>query len=274
MSDHTQEKRAAKTEEMTVISNTPVADGVFRMQLEGTLAENMVWPGQFVHVQCGPGTVPLLRRPISICDVDDQGRHFTMIYRVEGEGTRLLSQKIPGDTVNVLGPLGHGFPIEHRQAGEHVVLVGGGVGVPPLYYLARKLVQKGVNVTSIIGFASEAQVFLDKELSQLGPVYVTTMDGSAGSKGLVTDVLTSGEMDSWDALYSCGPLPMLKALQQLYESGTQEAYISVEQRMGCGVGACLACVCQPSPDAKEKTGRSYFKICSDGPVFDLREVVL
>ncbi|MBO8171114.1 MAG: dihydroorotate dehydrogenase electron transfer subunit [Bacillaceae bacterium] len=264
----------AGVEDMTVVTNERIAERIFRMTLAGNLVDKMVCPGQFVHVKCGSGSVPLLRRPISISDVDADQQQFTMIYRVEGEGTRLLSRMHPGEQVNVLGPLGQGYPIKQRKSGEHAVLVGGGVGVPPLYYLGRKLVEKGVRVTSVIGFGSREQVFLENELKELGDVYVTTMDGSHGTRGLVTDVLTVGDVDPWDVLYSCGPIPMLKALQELYGKEQTEAYISLEQRMGCGVGACLACVCHPSEETRQNTGKRYFKICSDGPVFGLREVAL
>lgn len=259
---------------LQVLGNEQVAEGVYRMTLSGPLVQRMDWPGQFVHVKCGEESLPLLRRPISICNVDDERQTMTMIYRVEGEGTRILSRMVPEQKLDVLGPLGHGFPIRHRQAGEHAVLVGGGVGVPPLYYLGRELGKRGVRVTYVIGFAGAGNVFLEKELASLGRVFVTTLDGTYGDKGLVTDVLDSDAVGDWDVLYACGPTPMLKALQNRFGHSDIEAYISVEQRMGCGVGACLACVCTPSQEQSEMTGRNYFKICTDGPVFGLREVVL
>ena len=258
---------------LQVQSNRSIADKVYRIRLQGDLVKRMNQPGQFLHVKCGPGIDPLLRRPISICDVDLDKGELDMIYRVEGSGTKILSQAVPGTVVDVLGPLGKGFPIDTRNKGDHVVLVGGGVGVPPLLYLGKQLKAKGVKVTSVIGFGTANQVFLEEELGQLGEVHVTTLDGSIGHQGIVTDILTSEfglQQESWDVLYSCGPAPMLAALQQRYQDTAKEAYLSLEQRMGCGVGACLACVC---PAAKE-TGKSYVKVCSDGPVFALREVVL
>ncbi|HJV44791.1 MAG TPA: dihydroorotate dehydrogenase electron transfer subunit [Bacillota bacterium] len=257
---------------LTVISNAPVADRVYRVRLQGELVRQMTWPGQFLHVKCGPGIDPLLRRPISICDVDTDNAILDMIYRVEGSGTKILSEAVAGVEIDVLGPLGEGFPINQRKAGEHAVLVGGGVGVPPLLYLGKQLVKKGVKVTSIIGFGTSNQVFLQEELGQLGPVYVTTIDGSVGHQGVVTDIMTEKfglTDDEWDVLYSCGPIPMLKALKDRYQLSNKEVYVSLEQRMGCGVGACLACVC---PTVEEEN--SYFKICVDGPVFGIREVAL
>jgi dihydroorotate dehydrogenase electron transfer subunit len=256
---------------LRVMSNKRVAEQVYRIRLAGELVQQMKQPGQFLHVKCGTGLDPMLRRPISICDVDEAESYMDMIYRVEGAGTKLLSEAAPDTMIDVLGPLGQGFPTAQRKAGEHALLVGGGVGVPPLLYLAKLLVSKGVKVTSVIGFGTANQVFLEAELAALGDVHVVTIDGSKGQKGIVTDVLTVDHglsPEEWDVLYSCGPHPMLKALQNLYQE--KEAYISLEERMGCGVGACYACVCKPA----ETSEASYYKVCSDGPVFPLQEVVL
>lgn len=241
------------------------------MVLEGDLVSQMTDPGQFLHVKCGDGIDPLLRRPISICDVDLEQQRLTLIFRADGKGTQLLAGKVAGEKVDILGPLGVGFPIADRQAGEKALLVGGGVGVPPLYYLAKELIKKGVEVYTVIGFGEAKQVFLADEFAQLGPTRVATINGSYGDQGLVTDVLDQGFAADFDVLYSCGPLPMLKALQQRYANAEREAYISIEQRMGCGVGACLACVCKPNPEVSSKP---YYKICTDGPVFNIEEVVL
>jgi dihydroorotate dehydrogenase electron transfer subunit len=259
---------------VTVVSNTQVAERIFRLEVEGELVGRMTQPGQFVHVKCGTGIDPLLRRPISICDVDADRQRLTMIYRAEGHGTRVLSEYVPGQPLDILGPLGQGFPVKERQDGEHALLVGGGIGVPPLYYLGKELKKRGVRVTYVIGFGTASQVFLEQELAELGDVHVVTMDGTAGVKGLVTDVLTADyglDASDWDVLYSCGPLPMLRALQNTYQAAGKEGYISLEQRMGCGIGACLACVC---PVQEPGEGKKYRKICSDGPVFTFGEVQL
>jgi dihydroorotate dehydrogenase electron transfer subunit len=255
---------------LRVVSNHQVAERIYRIRLAGGLVQQMKQPGQFVHVKCGTGIDPLLRRPISICDVNIEEGFMDMIYRVEGAGTKQLSQAAPETKIDVLGPLGHGFPVDHRKKGEHALLVGGGVGVPPLLYLAKQLVDKGVKVTSVVGFGTANQVFLQEELAELGDVHVITIDGSMGLKGIVTDVLTDDHglsAQDWDVLYACGPHPMLKALQERYHE--KEAYISLEERMGCGIGACYACVCKPA----ETIEATYYKICSDGPVFPLQEVV-
>lgn len=259
---------------LNVISNSSIAERIFRLEVEGDLVGCMTQPGQFVHVKCGTGIDPLLRRPISICDVDIERRRLTMIYRAEGHGTHVLSQYVPGQPLDILGPLGEGFPVEGRKVGEHALLVGGGIGVPPLYYLGKELKKRGVRVTFVIGFGTASQVFLKRELAELGEVHVVTIDGTAGIKGLVTDVLTEEyglKTSDWDVLYSCGPLPMLRALQDTYQAAGKEGYISLEQRMGCGIGACLACVC---PVQEPGEGKKYRKICSDGPVFAFGEVQL
>jgi dihydroorotate dehydrogenase electron transfer subunit len=265
---------ARKGAHLTVKSNIQIADHIFRMEVQGEQIAKMTAPGQFVHVKCGTGIDPLLRRPISICDINKEEQALTMIYRAEGHGTRVLSEYVPGQPVDILGPLGQGFPVSDRKEGEHALLVGGGIGVPPLYYLGKQLQSIGVKVTYVIGFNDAGQLFLEEELRAIGTVHVATVDGSRGVKGFVTDVLTQEyelAENSWDVLYACGPLPMLKALQERYQSSGKEGYISLEQRMGCGIGACLACVC---PVQEAAGGKKYRKICLDGPVFPFGEVKL
>ncbi|BAU27519.1 dihydroorotate oxidase B electron transfer subunit [Aneurinibacillus soli] len=258
---------------VTVIANEQIAERIYRLQVQGELVGRMTRPGQFVHIKCGTGIDPLLRRPISICDVDADKQILTMIFRADGHGTRVLSESVPGQSLDILAPLGEGFPVDTRTDGEHALLIGGGIGVPPLYYLGKQLRARGVKVTFVIGFGTASQVFLTEELAELGTGHVVTMDGSAGTKGLVTDVLTEANglaPADWDVLYSCGPLPMLRALQDTYQKLNKEGYISLEERMGCGVGACLACVCSVQEPQEGK--KKYKKICSDGPVFAFGEV--
>lgn len=255
----------------TVVKNEQIAERVYRMVLQGDIVQKMTVPGQFVHVKCGDGIDPLLRRPISICDVDLEQSFLTLIYRADGKGTTLLASKVAGEKVDILGPLGTGFPIDNRKKREKALLVGGGVGVPPLYYLAKQLQKNGVEVYTVLGFGEVKQVFLAEKFAELGETKVATIDGSYGIKGVVTDVLVQGFAADFDVLYACGPLPMLKALQQRFTGADREAYISIEERMGCGVGACLACVCKPNPEVSNKP---YYKICTDGPVFALEEVIL
>lgn len=273
------ERRSRVGQEMLqVLENIEIAHRIFKMTLQGQLVSKMTEPGQFIHIKCGADIHPILRRPISICDVDLDKKQLIIIYRVEGEGTKLLAERVPGTTVDTLGPMGRGFPIEQRQKGDKVVLVGGGVGVPPLYYLSQHLLHKGLQVTHVLGFQSEKDIFLEKEFSELGPTFISTVDGSAGKQGFVTDVLDQWQDERWDALYTCGPTPMLKALGVRFEkyalladnqSKLMDVYLSLEERMGCGIGACFACVYHI-----EGSETGYKKSCSDGPVFKLGEVLL
>jgi dihydroorotate dehydrogenase electron transfer subunit len=255
-------------EMMKVVSQKEIAHNIYELILTGKLVQEMNEPGQFVHIKVAEGNSPLLRRPISICNIDKEKSEFTMLYRAEGQGTRVLFQKQPGSLVDVLGPLGNGFPVEEAEEGQVACLVGGGIGVPPLYELSQRLVAKGVRVVHVLGFQNEEAVFYEEKFLELGETYIATVDGSHGTKGVVTDILDAYGI-TFDVLYSCGPTPMLRALEQRYSS--KKAYISLEERMGCGIGACFACVChmQDNPN-----GFSYKKVCSDGPVFRVGEVVL
>ncbi|MFV8827085.1 dihydroorotate dehydrogenase electron transfer subunit [Alkalihalobacterium sp. APHAB7] len=253
---------------LTIVHQEKIADQIFELVIEGELVSNMTTPGQFVHVKIDRGIDPLLRRPISICNVDLNKKQLTMLYRAGGKGTSLLSQRVKGELVDVMGPLGTGFPVEEAKEGEVALLVGGGIGVPPLYYLSQQLKARGVTVVHVLGFASAKDVFYEEKFAQLGDTYVATVDGTYGSKGFVTDVIEQEGID-FDVLYSCGPNPMLKALEVRFHD--RRAYLSLEERMGCGIGACLACVCHLQDDP---TGTSYKKICTDGPVFPIGEVIL
>lgn len=256
-----------KQEKMTVVSHRLIATNIYELILEGKLVNEMKEPGQFVHLRLSEIMEPLLRRPISIANIDEKNERFTMIYRAEGKGTQMLSQKKQGETIDVLGPLGNGFPFE-RKKGEKALLIGGGIGVPPLYELSQRLVNQGVEVIHVLGHETASKVFYFEEFSNLGKTYIATVDGSYGFKGFVTDVIDQESL-TFDCLYACGPMPMLKALENKY-SGI-EGYISLEKRMGCGIGACLACVCHIAGDP---TGTKYQKVCSDGPVFRMGEVIL
>lgn len=254
-----------KKEKMKVLSQKQLAPSIFELTLQGELVQEMKDPGQFVHLKTNDGFDPILRRPISISSFNHRENSFTMIYRAGGKGTKLLSAKREADVVDVLGPLGNGFPVEAVSSGDTALLVGGGIGVPPLYQLSQMLVAKGVKVIHVLGFESKSAVFYEEEFAKLGETYIATVDGSLGTKGFVTDVMKQLK-EGYQAIYSCGPTPMLKALEAGY--GDKNLYISLEERMGCGIGACFACVC------KTGEGSSYKKICSDGPVFRAGEVIL
>lgn len=257
-----------KKQMMKVVSQFEIARNIYELVLEGELVSEMQQAGQFVHLKVDESNDPLLRRPISICNIDVENKQFTMIYRAEGKGTTLLSKKKPNDLVDVLGPLGHGFPIDEINEGETALLVGGGIGVPPLYNLSKRLVAKGVKVIHVFGFQDKSVIFYEDKFQKLGDTYIATVDGSFGTKGFVTDVIDEQKIQ-FDALYTCGPTPMLKALDQRFSD--KKGFISLEERMACGIGACFACVCHKQDDP---TGASYRKVCSDGPVFPIGEVVI
>ncbi|WP_078554792.1 dihydroorotate dehydrogenase electron transfer subunit [Bacillus alkalicellulosilyticus] len=257
-----------KKDQLKIVSQQEIADSIFEIVLEGALVEEMKTPGQFLHVKVDRGIDPLLRRPISICNVDVKTKQLTMLYRAQGKGTKLMSERIIGEDVDIMGPLGTGFPVDAIQEGETALLVGGGIGVPPLYYLSKELKQRGVNVIHVLGFQSKKDVFYEEDFASLGQTYVATVDGTHGTQGFVTDVIEQNNL-SFDVLYSCGPNPMLRALEERFKD--KRGFLSLEQRMGCGIGACLACVCHLQDDPE---GTSYKKICTDGPVFPIGEVVL
>ncbi|RKL68935.1 dihydroorotate dehydrogenase electron transfer subunit [Salipaludibacillus neizhouensis] len=255
-------------DKLEIVKQEELAPKIFEMTLTGNSVNEMVTPGQFLHVKVADGIDPLLRRPISICNVDIDQKKLSIIYRVEGKGTKRLSERIPGEKVDILGPLGQGFPIDQLIQGNTALLVGGGVGIPPLYYLAKLLVAKGIKVKTIIGFRTEKDIFLEKKFAKLSDVTITTEDGSRGTKGFVTTAMEE-QKNSYDVFYTCGPTPMLRAVQL---AATSTGYVSLEERMGCGIGACLACVCDVNEPAEGE--KKYRKICCDGPVFEAGEVVI
>ncbi|XJZ28437.1 dihydroorotate dehydrogenase electron transfer subunit [Bacillota bacterium Lsc_1132] len=251
-----------------IISQKEIAEDIYELTVKGELVNEIHAPGQFVHIKVNNGMDPLLRRPISISSFDPVKQEITMIYRKEGRGTSLLSAKEVGMNADILGPLGNGFPVEETLEDGTALLVGGGIGVPPLFELSRQLSAKGVKVIHVLGFQTASAVFYEDKFSQYGDVYVATVDGTYGEKGFVTDVINQHQL-AFDVLYACGPMPMLKALEQ--EFPDKKVFLSLEERMGCGIGACFACVCKKGDDP---LGTGYKKVCSDGPVFRAGEVVL
>lgn len=244
---------------LEVLSSKYIAKDSVEMVLKNQYISEQAVPGQFLHISVVGHT---LRRPISIAAVNRKEQTITILFKVIGSGTLALANYMIGSYLDVLGPSGNGFPTHQLSKENTVLLIGGGIGVPPLYYLGTNLKERGVNVQSIIGFQSEAYVFYEKEFQALGDTYVVTNDGSYGFKGFVTDVVK--EIAPFDTYYSCGPAPMLQAVTTTFPN--KKGYLSFEERMGCGVGACLACVIETTND----TG--YKKICHDGPVFPANEV--
>ena len=239
----------------TLRSNERLTPAVWRMTLEGD-TQWITAPGQFVNVELDGC---YLRRPISVCDWDE--RTITLIYKVVGEGTALMAGLRPGVRLDLLTGLGNGFDVTKGSRRE--LLVGGGVGVPPLYNLAKRLLADGREVAVVLGFNTAAEVFYRDEFAQLGcRVVVATADGTEGVRGFVTDAIRESGL-AYDYFYACGPLPMLKAVEARYSRG----YMSFESRMACGIGACMACVAK---DRKEAD--LYHRICKEGPVFPIGKV--
>ena len=238
----------------TVLSNEPLTGSVWRMILGGD-TQWITAPGQFVNIALEGR---YLRRPISVCDYDE--RTITLIYKVVGDGTAQMSRMAPGVRIDLLTGLGNGFSTDADT--RRPLLVGGGVGVPPLYNLARRLLAEGREVQVVLGFNTAAEVFYADEFRALGcDVTVATADGSAGVAGFVTTAIAARGLD-FDYFYACGPLPMLRALCQAVE---QPGELSFEERMGCGFGACMGCSC------KTKYGNK--RICVDGPVLKREEII-
>ena len=238
----------------TILSNEPLTPAVYRMVLEGD-TQYITRSGQFINIELEG---KFLRRPISVSDYDDKS--VTIIYKVVGRGTEQMKGMAAGDKLDILTGLGNGFNTEN--SGPRPLLVGGGVGVPPMYNLCKRLLSEGKRPVVIIGFNTKEEVFYYEEFKALGvDVYCSTADGSFGSKGFVTDVIRNEGLE-FDYLYTCGPLPMLKAL---FDATTVDGEYSFEERMGCGFGACMGCTC------KTKYGNK--RICKDGPVLKRDEII-
>ena len=236
----------------TIVSNVALTDSVYKMVLQGDTSA-ITAPGQFVNLQLDG---LYLRRPISVCDLD--GDKLTIVYKAVGKGTEQMSRMEAGEKVDILTGLGNGYDLS--LAGDKPVLLGGGVGVPPMYLLAKKLLEQGEKVSVILGFNTKSEIFYEEEFKNLGcDVTVTTVDGSYGTKGFVTTAL---EAIDYTYFYTCGPEPMLKAV---YKATNTSGQMSFEERMGCGFGACMGCSC--------KTLTGYKRICKEGPVMKKEEIL-
>ena len=235
-----------------VIENIPLTNTVFKMVLKGDVSD-IKNSGEFINIKLDG---KYLRRPISVCDVD--ATTVTIIYKVVGDGTEQMSEMPIGTELDVLVGLGNGYDLS--LAGDAPLLLGGGVGVPPLYNLAKRLIDMGKKVTVVLGFNTKDEIFFENEFKALGAeTFVTTADGTYGIKGFVTDAMKDIE---YSYFYTCGPEPMLKAI---YKASTTSGQMSFEERMGCGFGACMGCSC--------KTLTGYKRICKDGPVMKKEEIL-
>lgn len=236
-----------------ITENLQLTENIFRMKLKGDVSA-VTAPGQFIDIRLNDY---YLRRPISVCDVENG--EIIIVYKTVGHGTEVMSQLPVGEKLDILTGLGNGYDM--NRSGEHPLLIGGGVGVPPLYMLAKKLKEQHKEVSVILGFNTAKEVFYETEFKALGcDVKVTTVDGSYGNKGFVTNAFPL--VENYTFTYACGPMPMLKAV---YHTAVTDGQYSFEERMGCGFGACMGC--------STKTKNGYKRVCKDGPVFDKEEIL-
>ena len=260
-----------------VISQEEIAPAIFDLRLAVSFARDCV-PGQFVSLYMDDRGF-LLPRPISICEIGKES--IRLVYRIAGKGTLAFSQLKSHDKVEVMGPLGNGFPLEAAD-GKKVALVGGGIGIPPMVSLGQALKARQdesasgeessapTEITTVAGYRSET--FLKEEMTACGRFLCATEDGSAGTKGTVIDAMKADALEA-DVMFACGPGPMLRALKTYAEERDIELYVSLEEKMACGIGACLGCVCQ-SQEVDSHSHVHNKRICKDGPVFNARDVVI
>lgn len=295
------EKSRKYREQATVLANTRIGTGIFDLRLQTDQIAKAAAPGQFVSVYSSDKS-RLLPRPISICGADKESGRLRLVFRVAGKGTEEFSRLLPGQKVDLTGPLGNGFPLDRAsgagadadgkssETGKRVFLIGGGIGIPPMVQLAKALkascggaeagkyeaaggdaaAKAAPQVTSVLGFRDE--LFLVDDLKPYSDVVIATEDGSCGTKGNVLDAIREHDLKA-DVIYACGPTPMLRALKKYAEENGIECWLSLEEKMACGIGACLSCVCK----SVEVDGHSKVKnkrVCTEGPVFRSTEVEL
>ncbi|MCD7865514.1 MAG: dihydroorotate dehydrogenase electron transfer subunit [Clostridiales bacterium] len=251
------------TEQARILSQEEIAADIYSLWIQTEHIAARAKAGQFLSVYCDDGS-RLLPRPISICEVDRKRSALRMVYRIAGNGTAEFAAKRAGGSLRVTGPLGNGFPLKEKKA----FLIGGGIGIPPILELAKQL---DCEKQMILGYR-DSQLFLLDEFQKQGEVYIATEDGSTGTKGNVLDAIRENGLEA-DIIYACGPTPMLRALKAYAAEHDMECLISMEERMACGIGACLACVCR-STETDAHTNVHNKRICKEGPVFDAREAEL
>lgn len=247
-------------ETVTILSQEKLAEDIYSMWISTEEIAGAAKAGQFLDIYCRDGS-RLLPRPISICEIDREKSSIRLVYRIAGRGTDEFSKMKAGDRLTVLGPLGNGFPQEEGRA----ILIGGGIGIPPMLELSKEL---NVPKTIVAGYRSE--LFLYEDLKEQAEVVIATEDGSAGTKGNVLDAIKAEDVRG-DVIYACGPTPMLRAIKAYAAENGIRCYLSLEERMACGIGACLACVCK----SKEVDGHTHVhnkRVCKEGPVFAAEEV--
>ncbi len=249
-----------------IMNQMMLSEGIYSMWLkfpeEADVAATAV-PGQFISMYCQDGS-RFLPRPISICEIGAKESMLRVVYRVVGGGTEEFAKKKAGDTIDVVGPLGNGFSKKEGKS----ILIGGGIGIPPMLALAKSLAGK---VSVVLGYRDD-NLFLKEDFEPYADVYISTEDGSVGTKGNVIDAIKENCLSA-DTIYACGPLPMLRGVKAFAVENNIAAQISMEEKMACGIGACLGCVCQ-SKDVDEHSYVKNKRVCKDGPVFDVKEVLI
>ena len=259
-----------------ILLKKEVAPDVFLISLLAPLIAQQAIPGQFIHIKCSKDNYPLLRRPLSIHRMDKDKGEIFILFQVVGEGTKLLAQRAVGDDLDIIGPIGNGFNIYPKS--QKIMIVGGGIGVAPLIALAEKSVAEGKEVRVLIGASKREMVIGEELFKSLGAnVDISTEDGSYKYKGLVTDLLKE-VIQVWppDQIFTCGPKAILRKIADIASSISINCQVSLEERMGCGIGACLGCVCKIKIKEKEKNNKveyNYKRVCVDGPVFKASEVI-
>ena len=241
-----------------IVENKELCQNIFEIIIECPEIADETKPGQFLHIKTNKGLDPLLRRPISISRVIKDKGHISLVYQILGRGTKEMEALKPGEEIDIMGPFGNGFPVFQ---GKKCAVVGGGMGVAPLLELAYSL----EDCDAYLGFRCST-FKLDEYKPACKELHIATEDGSMGSKGYVTDIIA--DIDKYDIVYTCGPKAMMKAVKALCESKSVQCFVSIEERMGCGIGACLVCACK----IKEGDSWHYKKVCTDGPVFEAGEV--
>lgn len=252
---------AKYSKDLLIISNRQISDEYFVLRLQAGEEVKTIMPGQFVQVRVDNSNSTFLRRPISVYSTDNEALSLDLLIKVVGKGTDVLSHLKSGDNLGLIYPLGNSFSIP--EPGQRVLLVGGGVGVAPLFMAARVLKEREIDVEFVLGYRSAAQLIDMESFSSLGRVHITTEDGSYGERGMVTDH-SRFEEDNFERIYCCGPDPMMKAVARMASGKNIHCEVSLENLMACGIGVCLCCI--------EPTVRGNLCACTDGPVFNIKDL--
>ncbi len=248
-----------------IVEKTSPATGIISMVLKCPQVAKEAKPGQFINIYCNESSM-LLPRPISLCEIDQEEGTVRIVFRIAGKGTGYISHSEKGDSLEIMGPLGNGFDLD-KAKDKRALVIGGGIGIPPMLELFKRL---NCEKCAVLGYRDE--IFLKEEFDKYGRCEVSSEDGMHGTKGNVIDAIKAEGLEA-DIIFACGPMPMLKGIAAYAGEKGMDAYISLEERMACGIGACLACVCR-SKETDHHTNVHNKRICKDGPVFDYREVEL